>query len=567
MTSISQPGVQNEVPYGKRLLPTVLAEIAKNDPNRVFSSIARTSKIGDGFREVTYEEFVRSTNRAAMWLEDLFGRSSSFETLGYIGLFDLRYYIMVLAANKVGFKLLLPSPRDSVEAQLNLLRLTSAKAIITSRGYPVDLLPKASLPVEFAPELDDLLAKGEVRDYPYTKSFEEGRFDPWMVLQTSGSTGLPKPVILTQGWFAALDSYNHSALLDGMPAMPLMKRNKKICGIMPTFGVSHPTVMESEFQEINPRKAAGVILGLCAPVCFNAHFVWAPAARPFNAALVDEMLEVVDANICFLPPSIINELARSASSRAKLEKLEVLGFGGGPLSRQAGNSLCHSTYILNAMGSTELCALPAYKTAPEDWQYLHYSPHHKGIEFRPVGDGLYEMVIVRHPSTDPYHAAWYSFPDKKEHSTSDLFTKHPSKPNHWLYAGRAEDLIVLSNGKTLNPTSMEATISEHLSVQGVLVIGQGQSTSAAIIELRESAAATINTAEARAQVIDELWLYIAKANKDTPSHAQLARDKVVLSTPGKLFLRAGKGTIQRPATRKAYSDEIEQLYKRGEEGK
>lgn len=44
----------------------------------------------------------------------------------------------------------------------------------------------------------DLLSEEEVPPYPYNKTFEEGEWDPLCVLHTSGSTGLPKPIVVMQ---------------------------------------------------------------------------------------------------------------------------------------------------------------------------------------------------------------------------------------------------------------------------------------------------------------------------------------------------------------------------------
>lgn len=53
--------------------------------------------------------------------------------------------------------------------------------------------------------LDDWLIDGP--PFPYAKSFNEARWDPLVILHTSGSTGLPKPVHCYQGMVAAWDSY------------------------------------------------------------------------------------------------------------------------------------------------------------------------------------------------------------------------------------------------------------------------------------------------------------------------------------------------------------------------
>ena len=45
-------------------------------------------------------------------------------------------------------------------------------------------------------------------DFPYCKSFEESRWDPFAVLHTSGSTGLPKPIVVRQGMLAISDAFH-----------------------------------------------------------------------------------------------------------------------------------------------------------------------------------------------------------------------------------------------------------------------------------------------------------------------------------------------------------------------
>ena len=213
------------------------------------------------------------------------------------------------------------------------------------------------------------------------------------------------------------------------------------------------------------------------------------------------------------------------------------------------------TKVINILGSSETAISPVYHKEPEDWMYFHYNPELKGIEFREVGDGLYQQFMVHHPSTDPYHATWYTFPDKSEYSTNDLFSKHPTKPNLWFYEGRSDDVIVFSNGEKFNPSGMEATLRTHPDVTRVIVVGQARFEPAALIELREPP-----SEERQKDLLDSFTPYLIKVNETAPAYAKLQRDHIAFTKQDKPMIMADKGTVKRTPTAKAYEEEIEQIY-------
>jgi hypothetical protein len=222
--------------------------------------------------------------------------------------------------------------------------------------------------------------------------------------------------------------------------------------------------------------------------------------------------------------------------------------------------------LKNTIGATEISVMPFYQVASQDWEYFQSDPKLKGFDFRPRGGELYELVFVRHPSTDIYHSVFVTFPELTEFPSNDLFSKHPNKSNHWLYVGRADDVIVLSNGEKLNPVAMEASLRDHPSVNGALVVGQGKFSTAAIIELDPAAAKKVITAEDRARFVESLWPYAVTANENAPAQARLTIDRIMVAPAGKPFRRAGKGTIQRSTTVKLFEHEINELYQRMEDG-
>ena len=91
-------------PYGSRLLPQVVDDLAQHDPKRVYATFPISSDFSQGLRDVTMLELAQAVNKFAYWLEGAIGRSTVFETLAYMGPSDIRYAIVFLAAVKCGYK-------------------------------------------------------------------------------------------------------------------------------------------------------------------------------------------------------------------------------------------------------------------------------------------------------------------------------------------------------------------------------------------------------------------------------------------------------------------------------
>lgn len=90
---------------GRRILPVLIDRIAETDPEKPFISIARTSDPQDGFMDITFGVFARAIDRCSWWIEENIGRGLDFQTLfSYLEPQDPRHAILVLAANKTGYK-------------------------------------------------------------------------------------------------------------------------------------------------------------------------------------------------------------------------------------------------------------------------------------------------------------------------------------------------------------------------------------------------------------------------------------------------------------------------------
>ena len=71
--------------YGHRLIPTLVDEYARTDPNYVFALIPKTANFADGLEEITISTFAQAVNEIAWRCESILGKSKNFDTIAYIG--------------------------------------------------------------------------------------------------------------------------------------------------------------------------------------------------------------------------------------------------------------------------------------------------------------------------------------------------------------------------------------------------------------------------------------------------------------------------------------------------
>ena len=91
--------------YGRRLLLQVLDDLACKTPERPYAAIPTSSRLEDGFRDITFKDIVHCVDCMCWWLlQHLPPGDISFDTICYLGAADLRYVICFYAAVKCGYK-------------------------------------------------------------------------------------------------------------------------------------------------------------------------------------------------------------------------------------------------------------------------------------------------------------------------------------------------------------------------------------------------------------------------------------------------------------------------------
>lgn len=89
---------------GQRLLHEIIDERGRNEHERPFASIPRSSRLQEGYMDISYKMLANAINRLAYWLIREVGMpSKECEPIVYVAPLDLRYQIFMMAAVKAGY--------------------------------------------------------------------------------------------------------------------------------------------------------------------------------------------------------------------------------------------------------------------------------------------------------------------------------------------------------------------------------------------------------------------------------------------------------------------------------
>ncbi|KAL2350035.1 hypothetical protein BJ546DRAFT_1070158 [Cryomyces antarcticus] len=520
----------------------VADQLAVEDPHKIYASVAKTSNIADGFRDVTILELTNAVNFMAWWLEEHFGRSDTFETIAYMGVSDIRYNVVFLAAVKCGYKLLIPSLRNSVMMNTSLFKTTGCTKIFYSEEVESRIREleagSPSLESHLMFPLDHMM-KEQWRLYPYNKDFKAVEKDPILVCHTSGSTGSPKPITLSHGACSVWDAHQNIPKIEG--------RKNQDYALWDFEGGGR------YYSSFPPFHLAGFVTMCFLHVMYPCTVVLGPPERPATGDMVCEIMRHFPLRAVSCAPSILEQIVQEDGGLRMAGNLDFVIYTGGPLSPAAGDTLSKVTDVCQLYGQSETGVIAALVPRREDWAFFEFQPAY-GHTMELVGDEEYEMIIERDMSLAWMRGICHTFPEMEVWRTRDVFKPHPTKKDLWRFHGRTDDIMVLGNGEKFNPSPMEAIVQGHPLVGGALIAGQGRFQSCLIIEPKSNAALKGD------ELIDEIWGFVEQANRSGPGHAKIVRSLVAVVEPNTHFKRAGKGTVIRGQTTKACAGVIDKLY-------
>ncbi|KAJ5523615.1 thioester reductase domain-containing protein [Penicillium frequentans] len=528
-----------EVPpnCGRRLMPTVLDEVAESDPQRVFVSVPKSANLADGFEDITFSTFAKAVNKCAWWIREQLGEKSMPKTMLYMGPLDVRYLIIILAAAKAGH-MFGSSPLST--RQLWMRHSPNPQSLTrSSQFHPGRSANAGDFDSRNRFLFEDL---DQVKPMPFNLTWEEAKTKPFCVLHTSGSTGIPKPVFVTYGTFASNDAHQLIPSLGGKPTLINYLSGQRLFLALPVF------------------HAACLTFTLVFNI-FGGVTCVLPPPGPLTADLANEVFLHGKLDGAVMAPSLIVDCYNNNKYCVNMvQNLKFLAYVGGALPEPVGNALTTRIKLLTMMGSCETALHPLeLNESPDDWQYLTISPW-LGHSFRKDRDGLSDLVFVRDLDSkyEPFQGVFRTFPDRSEFAMGDLFEQHPTRPEAWVFRARTDDIIAFTTAEKLNPITMESVIATNPKVKGAVVGGQGQFQASVLIEPYIHP----TNKEEEENFIRDIWPSILQANRDCPAHGRIMRGFVMLTKPEKPMPVAGKGTVQRHQVLKLYADEFRELYER-----
>ncbi|KAL8679483.1 MAG: hypothetical protein Q9186_004259 [Xanthomendoza sp. 1 TL-2023] len=518
-----------------RLIPCAIDENARLRPQDLFATFPRSTNVIDGFQDVTFADFSNAINRAAGWLDESGCQS---EPLAYLAPSDLRHIILAVAAVKIGCNVLFLSPRNNTESNLHLLESVQCTTIISPEPALPGLTPileQKRTRLLTVPTINDWLDGPPVIPRPFRKRFEDLRSKPFVIVHSSGSTGLPKAIALPHGFYAAVKRVVESPAKDSIYNKIL--QDGRLFNAFPFF------------------HAGGLFFPFVLTLYFNIPTVLPPAGQPLSPGTTDLIFQHSNVQASCLPPFILEGLVKQPETLGRLRQMRYVITGGALLPKSFGDAVRSAgTEVFNMIASTESGMLQHLEVGQEEWEYMRFGPQ-AGVEFRPLSEGLFEMIIVRKPELEGCQAVFELFPQAEEFATKDMFSRHPDprKSDFWLCQGRTDDILVLVNAEKLNPTLMEKTIESSPEVKSALVIGQDRFQTCLLLDSMQE---NVNVQA----FVDRVWPFVEQANKEAPSHGKILKSMVFCTTPSKAVCRTAKGTVNRRQTTSLYANEIDAVY-------
>lgn len=361
---------------------------------------------------------------------------------------------------------------------------------------------------------------------------KEGGKIAW-ILHSSGSTGFPKPIFLT----------NHQCLANFKKSFAL----RSFC--------------------TSPLFHSHALMEFGRAIYTKAPMFWVNHGQPITSDNLLEAMQAVKPQMVSAVPYVLKLLAEKQEGIDALAKAQLVMYAGSSCPDELGDRLVNGGVNLIAnYGATETGQVMTSFRPPGDkeWAYMRcWSPVADNVLFDEIAPGVFECVgLDGLPSKGPSNSKppFSASNPPNSFRTADLFTRHPdpSKSNYYKYLSRLDDRITLVNGEKVLPIPIEGSIRQEEIVREAVVFGY-QQTMPGVLIFRAQDKATHLTDE---EYLDAVWPAVEAANAKAETFARVIRELVVIKGADCVYPKTDKGTFIRAQVYQQFADDITGAYQR-----
>lgn len=367
---------------------------------------------------------------------------------------------------------------------------------------------------------------------PDASAIKEGGKIAW-ILHSSGSTGFPKPIFLTNR--QCLANFKKSFNLRSFCTSPLFH--------------SHALM---EFGRALYTKAA---------------MFWVNHKAPITSTNLLEAMQAVKPQMVSAVPYVLKLLAEKEEGITALARAKLVMYAGSSCPDELGDRLVEGGVNLIAnYGATETGqVMTSFRpSGDKEWSYMRcWPPVADHVLFDEIAPGVFECVgLDGLPSKGPSNSKPPYSESNPENSfrTADLFTRHPDpkKSNYYKYLSRLDDRITLVNGEKVLPIPIEGSIRQDEIVREAVVFGVQQSMPGLLIFRAQEKALELSDKA----YLDAVWPAVEAANAKAETFARVIRELVVIKGPDCVYPKTDKGTFIRAQVYQQFKDDITSAYQK-----
>lgn len=414
------------------------------------------------------------------------------------------------------------------------MKTTQAAGVVVSKRvseHPAFSKAKAVMQFHVGRPYSDLYTNDDSAPVDSLTVYPEDVDREILLMHSSGTTGLPKPIALT-----------HRQLV---------------------FAVSHGAFdTEEEAQGVNISTlplfhgfgllAPGLSMSIGKTVCF-------PSPDRFaNAQHIVQLIESSNAAGMMTVPFLLEDIVSlpNGEGTTALAKLDFVATGGSALSAGTGKALTTSgVKLLNLYGTTETG--PLTKTfAPKDnydWKYfrLRTDMHFEISELEPYnGERRFRLTVFPFGASKPFEIA------------DQLIRNEEFPETDFAAVGRDDDVIVLATGEKVNPLLLETGLTQSGLVKSAIVFGADRFEIGVIFEPLQP----ISEESEKEELKNKIWPSIVQANERMDSTARIySPSSIIVVPPGVVIPRTDKGSIARKEVYQLLEKEIGQVYENADQ--